>query len=122
MICVFICLSLLTMIAALHLLAKINKENLGPFLKWTSYFILLVATGVLICQIICSTRMCMMHNGKCNKMEQCSGGMKCSDKNEKCKGGNKKCKGEKKCARELMLENDSACCKNEVKESEEVEK
>ncbi len=107
MICVFICLTLLTMIATLHMLAKVNKENLGSFFKWSSYFILLIATCVLVCQIICCTSRCMKHKGKCNGMEQCGGighkGVKCSDKKDKCKQGGMKCDDEKKCPHQMMM-------------------
>ncbi len=134
MICAFICLSLLTMIAAMHLIAKSNKENSGSFFKWTSYFILVVATCTLVCQIFCCFNRCFLHGGNCSGKEQCFGKMhgddlncskeiiKCErremkcDGEEKCHGDNKchdemKCDKKEKCSHELMGK-DSACCKD----------
>lgn len=134
MICVFICLSLLTMIASIHLIAKVNKENQGAFFKWTSYFILLIATATLICQIFCCFNGCFRHGGNCSGNEQCFGlmrgnemncskeiikyehrEMKCDDE-EKCISDKKcdyetKCMGKENCRHELMHK-DSACCKD----------
>ena len=69
-----ICFTLFTIMAALFLLAKVRNEKLGPMYKWASYFILLVASVVLILQItrgVC--RMWCYHDG-CGRTEQCEGG------------------------------------------------
>ena len=58
MICAAISITLLTMIAAMHLLAKSKKEELGSMFKWISFFILAAATTVLVCQSICAVHMC----------------------------------------------------------------
>ncbi|MFA7381693.1 MAG: hypothetical protein WC150_14640 [Bacteroidia bacterium] len=120
-----ICATLLTIIAAMHLLAKTNKETLGSLFKWVSYMVLTVATLLLVCQLVCAIcKMCChnsckenshcgmgmggdhreimirkeMHrhgNDKCCKMEKMHGGM---DKGE-CRGeaGMDNCEGKKEC-------------------------
>ena len=65
-------LSLLAIVAGMHLLALTNKENLGRFFKLTSYFIVIV--GFL--SIACIGARGMMHcgfrgQGPCEKRDKC---------------------------------------------------
>ena len=104
-----ISITLLVMIAAMHLLAKARKENLGSMFTWITYIIILIATLVLICQVArgCK-RMCspkekgmhhMMMRGMCNEeMEGCEGmggRMEGCESKMKCDEGMKDCKGMK---------------------------
>lgn len=118
-----ISITLLVMIAAMHLLAKAKKETLGSLFTWITYFIILVATLILICQIARGMkRMCshkekgmhgmmmggmghhMMMRGECNEeMEGCEGmggRMEGCEGNMKCDEGMKDCKGMKGCEEE----------------------
>lgn len=129
MICAAICLTLLTMIAAMHLLAKSKKEELGSMFKWISYFILAAATTVLVCQSICAVHMCC--SNRCGYgMEQCMGmhhpGMR-GDCMEKCETkkiiytDDMKCDDKKMCPHDMnMSGKDSACCKDEHHKEVEV--
>lgn len=90
-----ICITLLTLIAAMHLLAKTQKEGLGSFFKWTSYLIITIAALVLICQICCSCgRMCGSKEMKCEvRIEKGCSDMKMG---ESC-DDDKECKDKKGC-------------------------
>ncbi len=109
-----ICITLLVMIAAMHLLAKAKKENLGSLFTWITYLIIIVATLILICQVargfkrMCSPKEKGMHGmmmrgmmgphmmmGKmgcddemegCAEMDQHHGNMKCEEGMKGCKG------------------------------------
>ena len=124
MIYISICATLLTMLAAMHLLAKTNKEALGSLFKWVSYLVLLVASLILLCQVVqgvckmcckdsCKKERCemkhekghhkmmmMMHSqGGCCDMHKmhdkaCCSGMKCEDEKESCEGKEKSGCGE----------------------------
>lgn len=67
--------TLLVIIASVHLLAKVRNENLGIFSKLVSYLVLIVALLMLCCQLFRGV----------DKMEH----------------GGKKCK--KECSREMMM-------------------
>jgi hypothetical protein len=67
--------TLLVIIASLHLLAKVRNENLGIFSKLLSYLVLIIAVLMLACQLFRGI----------DKMEH----------------GGKKCK--KECSREMMM-------------------
>jgi hypothetical protein len=104
-----ICITLLVMIAAMHLLAKAKKENLGSLFTWVTYIIIVVTTLVLICQVargckrMCSPKEKEMHHmmmgrmGCEEEMEGCSGmgnqhqNMKCEEWIGDCKGMKKGC-------------------------------
>ncbi|MEI6508166.1 MAG: hypothetical protein WCO54_06745 [Bacteroidota bacterium] len=63
MIYISICITLLTLIAAMYLLAKSKKEELGSLFKWISYGIIAVSILLLVCQL--TRGACrMMHCGK----------------------------------------------------------
>ncbi len=70
--------TLLAIIASVHLLAKVRNENLGILSKILAYFVLLTAVLVLACQLFRGV----------DKMEH----------------GGKKCK--KECSREMMMGGD----------------
>ena len=46
-----ICITLLVIIAAMHLLAKAKKENLGSLFTWITYGIIIVASLILLCEV-----------------------------------------------------------------------
>lgn len=60
MLYVSICLTLLTLIAAMHLWAKTQKEQPNALYKWLIYLIVLVGFLILICQLTRGA-MRMMH-------------------------------------------------------------
>jgi len=112
-----ICITLLVLIAAMHLLAKAKKENLGSLFTWITYGIIIVATLILLCQVARGfKRMCspkekgmhemmmggmmghqMMMRGMCNEeMEGCCDEMRGHHGNMKCEEGMGDCKGMKK--------------------------
>jgi len=45
-----ICITLLTLLAALFFLAKVQKENLGNFFKWMSYLVIVTIILMLLYQ------------------------------------------------------------------------
>lgn len=95
MIFITICITLLTLIAALHLLAKVQKDGLGKMFTWASYLIIAVAVLVLICEVTRGIgRMACSHDGKCNHEMACcpmmgGGGHHDGMKKECCKPGEK---------------------------------
>lgn len=58
MICISVCLTLLVMLATLHLMSKWKAANAGAFYKWSGMGILLIAAGCLVCQAICCFHRC----------------------------------------------------------------
>lgn len=46
-----ICVTLLTLLAAMYFLTKVNNQNLGSFFKWITYLVITVALLILICQL-----------------------------------------------------------------------
>lgn len=105
-----ICITLLVMIAAMHLLAKAKKENLGSLFTWITYLIIIVATLILICQVARGfKRMCspkekgmhgmmmghhmMMGRMSCDEEMEGCGGMGGRHENMKCEEGMDNCKG-----------------------------
>ncbi len=107
-----ICITLLVMIAAMHLLAKAKKENLGSLFTWITYGIIIVAILILLCQVargvkrMCSPREKGMHGmmmghhmmmrGMCNEEMECCEEMGGHHGNMKCEEGMGDCKGMKK--------------------------
>lgn len=68
MLFITICLTLLTLIAAMHLLAKTQKESLGSLFKWISYVIIIVSLLILVCEITRGVRKMTCRDGeKCGK-------------------------------------------------------
>ncbi len=68
-----ICVTLLTMIAAMHLLAKTNKEALGSLFKWVSYAVLIVASLLLLCQVTRGIAKMCCHK-ECKEKSHCEMG------------------------------------------------
>lgn len=102
-----ICLCVLTLIAALYLLAKVQKEALGMFFKWMSYFLVTISTVCLICCLWCMTR-CHgnAEHGSCSAEKE-----RCGAKKECCKekeGHCKKDSGMQEEHSETMMSSDSA--------------
>ncbi|MCG3165680.1 MAG: hypothetical protein POELPBGB_01455 [Bacteroidia bacterium] len=59
--------TLLTIIASVHLLAKVRNENLGIFSKLLAYFVLLTAVLILACQLFRGVDKMERGGGKCKK-------------------------------------------------------
>ncbi len=70
-----ICVTLLTLIAAVHLLLKVNSAGGGSILKWLSYFIISVGVLILVCQLTRGVTD-MIHHGGGDCKEKCHHGMK----------------------------------------------
>ncbi len=62
--------TLLAIIASVHLLAKVRNENLGILSKILAYFVLLTAVLVLACQLFRGVDKMERGGGKCKK--ECS--------------------------------------------------
>lgn len=62
--------TLLVIIASVHLLAKVRNENLGILSKLLAYFVLLTAVLVLACQLFTGVNKMEHRDGKCKK--ECS--------------------------------------------------
>ena len=71
MLYISICLTLLTIVAAVNLLLKIQKEQVPSLYKWLTYFVILVALLILVCQISrgAMKMMCHGNNEGCNQKE-----------------------------------------------------
>ncbi len=117
-----ICITLLTLIAAMHLLLKANTQQVSSLFKWISYLIVTVGLLILVCQVVRGvmmmrhhdndrmehSHMFMRHHGMGN-MDCCmgmkgQGGMRCCEMDEE--------KGE--CCEEMMS-GDSSHMKVETK-------
>ncbi|MDP1726304.1 MAG: hypothetical protein Q8M15_05940 [Bacteroidota bacterium] len=67
-----ICITLLTLLAAMYFLTKVNNQNLGSFFKWITYIVIAVALLILICQLARGIGRMACHRGECKtecKME-----------------------------------------------------
>jgi hypothetical protein len=73
-----ICVTLLTLIAAMHLLLKAKKEEVSSLFKWISYFIVLVGLLILLCQLARGIKQ-MLHHGDGECREECHPWMRCGD-------------------------------------------
>ncbi len=70
-----ICVTLLTLIAAVHLLLKVNSSGGSSILKWLSYFIISVGVLILVCQLTRGATD-MIHHGGGDCKEKCHQGKK----------------------------------------------
>jgi hypothetical protein len=96
-----ICITLLTLIAAMHLILKAHSQQVSAMFKWICYLIVLAGLLILICQAARGI-MRMRHHGDDDDIEECHsmykhhggmkgmhscmmyghGGMKCCDMEE----------------------------------------
>ncbi|HMT30250.1 MAG TPA: hypothetical protein PKD91_13330 [Bacteroidia bacterium] len=119
MLYISICLTLLVILLALFLLAKIKSEMLGSFYKWITWLVLIVAGTILVCQLARGVGR-MMHRGKCDGKECASHGghmkMKghagASMKMKGCEMGGKgaNCPMMEQCGKNLSKEECAAMC------------
>lgn len=65
--------TLLVIIASVHLLAKVRNENLGILSKLVAYLVLIIAFSVLACQLYKGISKMGNYSGKCGK--ECSSEM-----------------------------------------------
>ena len=83
---ILISTSLLALAAGGLLLAKVRQHNLGAFLKFVAYFIMIVSfilMGMGTARMICRER--CHREGGCGPREQCpSSGKACSEEMKKC--------------------------------------
>lgn len=83
--------TLLVIIASVHLLAKVRNENLGILSKLLGYFVLLTAVLILACQLYRGVDKMERGDKKCKKecrKEMMMGGEGCQDKMmKKCSHG-----------------------------------
>ena len=70
-----ICVTLLTLIAALHLILKAHNQGMNAIFKWISYLIVLTGLCILICQVARGINM-MRHHDDDDDMEECHGMMR----------------------------------------------
>jgi hypothetical protein len=72
---VTICVTLLTIIAGMHLILKSNSApGTSAIFKWISYFIVLVGLLILLCQVVRGISR-MRHHGDKDGYEECYSGM-----------------------------------------------
>lgn len=83
---ILIPISLLALAAGGLLLAKARQHNLGAFLKFVSYFIMIVSfilIGIGTARMICMEK--CHRQGGCGPQEQCpTSGRACSEEMKKC--------------------------------------
>lgn len=60
-----ICVTLLTLLAAMYFLTKVNNQNLGSFFKWITYIVIAVALLILICQLARGIGRMACHREEC---------------------------------------------------------
>lgn len=119
-----ISVTLLSIVAAMYLLHKTQKENLGGLFKWVSYIVLAVAVATLLCQLTCGIMMMrchgqegscrprgmgqhhMMMRGHCGPGEDCGKDEDCHGKGS-CSGNKSECNGE--CEDECGAKEGEAC-------------
>jgi hypothetical protein len=72
-----ICVTLLTLMAGLHLLIKIKKEGMKRIYQWITCLLLTVGVLILICQLWCACgQMCCRDKQECGmEMNDCGPGM-----------------------------------------------
>jgi hypothetical protein len=110
---------LLTAIAAgMFLLAKTNKDGLGNFYRFVSWFIIVSGfLGILLCGMMCLFRMCCggFHNREHDKMMMFHNGMNMNFEDEMENGDNKRIIIKKTGGEEMECEGnckkDGGCCK-----------
>lgn len=104
-----IALLLLSLTAGTWLLYKTQKENMGGFFKFVSWFVITASfLAMICCAMCCAMRCCMMHRG-CGEMERCERGMgECGmggGMNKRIiimRGGEGECEMEEGCCKEKM--------------------
>ena len=66
-------LSLLAIVAGMHLLAKTKKEDLGKFFKYVSYFVIVVGFLSIACIGARGIMHCRYGRGHCGMQQGCEG-------------------------------------------------
>ena len=74
-----ICLTLLTLVAAMHLILKANAAGVGSIFKWITYLIVFVGLCILLCQVVRGISMMCRHHGDKECKEECHPWMRCND-------------------------------------------
>ena len=69
-----IALTLLALVAGIHLLSKSKTEAMGNFARWIAYAVIIISIGMLLCELG-RTGMRMMHRGGHGDMERHHMGM-----------------------------------------------
>jgi len=73
-----ICITLLTIIAGMHLILKSKNEGTSAIFKWISYLIVLAGLLILLCQVVRGVMM-MRHHGDMECKEECHPWMRCNN-------------------------------------------
>lgn len=120
MLYISICLTLLVILLALFMLAKIKTEMLGSFYRWITWLVLIAAGTILVFQVARGVRR-MMKSGKCDNKE-CSasrGGYHQMKGHGMGKGGHMNMKGHgaacpmmEKCSNGMSKEECAEMCKS----------
>lgn len=79
MIYISICVTLLTMLAAVHFMARVKSENLGLMAKLITWTVLLAATAILICQVARGIHIMRSGSDHCASGETCLSETNCHE-------------------------------------------
>ena len=118
MLYISICLTLLVILLALFMLAKIKTEMLSSFYRWITWLVLIAAGIILVFQVARGVRR-MMKSGKCDYKE-CSASPGCyhhlkghgMNKRGNMKGHGADCPMMEKCSNGMSKEECAAMCKS----------
>jgi hypothetical protein len=108
-----ICITLLTIIAAMHLLLKANAQQVSSLFKWIAYFIVLVGLLILFCQIARGI-MRMRHHGNEDCKEECHPWLKCDRGMTGMHGCMMNGHGNMRCC-DMDEDDDKECCEGMIK-------
>ncbi len=118
MLYISICLTLIVILLALFMLAKIKSESLGPFYRWIALLVLLAAGIILAFQVARGVKR-KMRSGKCADTECTSDhkGNHQMKRNSKSKmmmrhDKNANCPMMEKCGKGMSKEECAVLCKN----------
>lgn len=118
MLYISICLTLLIILLALFMLAKIKAEMLSSFYRWVTWLVLIAAGILLVFQVARGVRR-MMKSGKCESRE-CSANPGCyhhmkgpgMNKRGHMKGHGASCQMAEQCSNGMSKEECAAMCKS----------
>jgi len=100
--------TLLTLLAAMYLFAKTNKEELGKFFKILMYIVVIAAFLLFLCQLSRGFRMMCSPKGECGPRMEMGMGMHHQGMMMKGHDCKMECKDMKKCEMEEEEDDDDA--------------
>ena len=77
MLCLQLAVEVIAAVAAFYLLAKTQKDNLGSFFRYSSYFLIIVSFGALVCSLSGA-----MMWGRWHGEKHCGSRMECREEME----------------------------------------